>query len=479
MKINVCDVLSETWEFYKTHFKKLAVFAVIGFFFSLLFVVSSNYASLFPQTLLSGLFLLLPGVIVVVFFPKFILAIPIYINSIFISENISFLESYKRTKGKYWAFAIYYLFIFLIFSIPIYALQNEPFWDIGLNFIMAIVSIPLFFVIPVISLEGNTKGFIKRSVMLMKGNFINLLILDVLSSSIFSMFYDILKKAYKGEVLTLIQIGIGYAIVRLFVSPFANVVAVIAYKKIAGDENIQKIDNIQKSQSFWIIIGSDLNEHTVSYKGMKFFGNVKLTIDGVLREFEPKVIKKIGWIVPFNVGDKELLLKIPFNGKCVDLAVDAVFFNDNSSASEILDLIAFETPDFTSEHAALRNKVRQADGSFLSMVVFTYVNIVLMSFKATVSFPFSAFVPTMIAGLATYGYEESGEIAVEFIVFAVILASVFLLLYILSKKQLAALFIALIFFILDTVVLLYFSIGDITSFLIDIGFHACVIFTLI
>jgi len=109
------------------------------------------------------------------------------------------------------------------------------------------------------------------------------------------------------------------------------------------------------------------------------------------------------------------------------------------------------------------------------------VHIFLLSVKATVSFPFSAFVPTMLAGVAAYGFEESGEIAVVavVIILAVILASIFLWLYFLSKKRFAPLWIALILFALDTAVLLYMCIEDIPSYLIDIAFHIWVISSLV
>ena len=178
-------------------------------------------------------------------------------------------------------------------------------------------------------------------------------------------------------------------------------------------------------------------------------------------------------------------MKIPFNDNGVDLAIDNTFINSGLNTSEILGFNESELESYQqidkNEYAALKNKVKRANGSFLAMVVFTYVNIFLLSIKATVSFPFSAFVPTMLAGVAVFGLDEGDDFSLvaTIIIIAIILTSIFLWLYFLSKKRLAPLWIALILFILDTVVLLFMGIEDIPLYLIDIAFHIWVISSLI
>ena len=101
----------------------------------------------------------------------------------------------------------------------------------------------------------------------------------------------------------------------------------MAYRKTVGKENLPEINRVDdhKYETRWVITGEDFNEHIISYKGMKFFGNVKLSIDNEKREFEPYIIKRVGWMVSFTVGNKELLLKIPFSEMDIDLAVDGTF----------------------------------------------------------------------------------------------------------------------------------------------------------
>ena len=483
LKLNTSDILHEAWSFYTAHFRKLAVFAAFSLIYDLLFALNRYYGAIYPQTTQAGFFLVLIPVIAVVFLPKFTLAKPLYISRLYTGQETSFIEAYKDSKGKYWAFAKFFLSLCLVLIIPTIAMRNMPFSSVYLSLFMAIVNIPIFFVYPIISLESKTKGFLVRSMELIKGNFLNLLVLEIVTSTIFRVANSFLTTAYEGEALAILTFACGYAFVIFFVSPFSNAVVFIAYKNIVGEEKIQEITdiNMQQSQMQWIILDDDSMEHTIAYKSMKFFGNVKLNIDGVAREFEPSVIKKIGWVVSFEIGGNELLLKIPFVGKGIDLAVDGVFLNDNSSASEILDLDESEILGLKSEFAALRNKVKRANGSFLTMIVFTYVNIILLLIKSSIIFPFSAFVPSILTVAAALSMEENGVGAMEvvLIALAVLLASVFLWLYFLSKKRLTSLYIALVLFVVDSAVLLYMSLENIPSSLVDIVFHIWVIATLI
>ena len=224
MKINIRTVLLESWDFYKENFRKLAIFAMMGLAYSVLYAFNNYYNAIHGQTPQYWLFLLLIIAIAILFSPRFILAIPIYISRLFAGEEISFLEAYKRTRGKYWAFIKYYLIIMLLFIVPVALLLNVPFFQVYFALAMTIVAIPLFFVVPAISLEGRTKGFLSRSIELVKANIANLLILQVLTNAIFSVLSGFLTEIYRDDASNMLILTCGYASVMFFVSPFANTV---------------------------------------------------------------------------------------------------------------------------------------------------------------------------------------------------------------------------------------------------------------
>ena len=469
MKLDAKEILIEARKFYKVNFKKLTVFSVIMFLYILLFAISKYCNAVFPKTPLSISFAVLIVTVSIITYPKYILAVQIYINNMFSDKHGSFIKAYQAAKGKYWTSVKFFFISILIMLIPILALQNIPFSSLYLIPVTAVFNTIFFLVLPVISLENNNKRFLSKSIKLIKGNFINILVLELLINTIFLLPYNFLTAIYAGKAPELLVLSSIYALIRFFVSPFANTVCIIVYKKIAGDEFTQEAD------LEWDITDENSQKHTIAFKSMKFFGNIKLNIDGEVKEFTPRIIKKTGWVVSLNIFDKDLLLMIPFKGTDIDLSVNGIFLNSNLPLDTGCIINADE-----GEYAVLRNKVKRGFSSFFTMIMLTYLNIILLSINASVSFPFSAFFPSVLAGIAFSLYNQEGNITIFAIIaiFAVIFTSIFLWLYFLSKKHFYPLWIALILFILDTGVLIYMCMDNMTSALVDIAFHIWVIHAL-
>ena len=131
------------------------------------------------------------------------------------------------------------------------------------------------------------------------------------------------------------------------------------------------------------------------------------------------------------------------------------------------------------DNSALQNKVKSGLNSFLTMIVLTYLNIFLFLINSSVSFPFSAFIPSVLAAIANSLRQTGASPALILILvsFAVIFTSIFLLLFFLSGKYLAPVWIALILFILDTAAMLYCA-ENIKSVALDVLFHIWVIWSL-
>ena len=146
-----------------------------------------------------------------------------------------------------------------------------------------------------------------------------------------------------------------------------------------------------------------------------------------------------------------------------------------------------------SPRQRLENKYNGTKGNLLLVVVFTVINMVLLLTNANTYFLFSAYVPYAVLDLAMFFcgkypaeyYAEIGEMqflnSTVFYV-AVAVAFVIVLLYFVSwllikKGKNGWLVFALVFFSFDTAVMFLLN-GINTSMLMDILFHAWVIYSL-
>lgn len=146
-------------------------------------------------------------------------------------------------------------------------------------------------------------------------------------------------------------------------------------------------------------------------------------------------------------------------------------------------------------HAKAAITFRNSRFNLLLLVAFTLVNIILVIAKSDMYFLFSATVPYYLAvyGLFWTGHlpdevpegQEIQYLSDSFLVVMLVIAAVILVLYLLffflSKKHYGFLIAALVFFAIDCVYMAYtiFSVGFEVSSLIDLAFHAWVLYYLI
>jgi len=148
----------------------------------------------------------------------------------------------------------------------------------------------------------------------------------------------------------------------------------------------------------------------------------------------------------------------------------------------------------TTPREALEAKYNNSIVNLLLIVAFSAINVVLLVANANSYFLFSAFVPYFIADLGMYYtgsysedyYYDAGEIEFldkSFLYIAVAVAAAVILLYLLSwffarKKKVGWLIFASVLFCIDTVVMFLLT-GINADMIMDIVFHAWVIFSLI
>lgn len=224
-------------------------------------------------------------------------------------------------------------------------------------------------------------------------------------------------------------------------------------------------------------INLDGVEHVVVYQGNKFSGEFKVLIDGVYNEYVPSMIRKVGLFAKLTVGEKEALLKVDLNGKSAYLAIDGVYVDDNTPVTD--EAASIGRPLGQSE--LLQRKIKKYQGYFLSLVIFTYVNLALLTVNASISFPFSAIVPQIVLIFGKLEYDVTGILFVYVlsVIFSLIFASVYLLLYALSRRYIVPVWIALILIILDTCVVIFVGYNNISEVLIDLLFHCWIIWSLV
>lgn len=129
----------------------------------------------------------------------------------------------------------------------------------------------------------------------------------------------------------------------------------------------------------------------------------------------------------------------------------------------------------------LQKRVKAGFASYLTFIVLTCLNLVIVMFEIGFTFPFSAVIPELPLRFGQSYYQEEGAIWAYVIGFllALILASIYLLLYFLSKKKMLAIYITIGLVMLDTLILILLSFVDLVGVLVDLLFHAWVIFALV
>ena len=214
------------------------------------------------------------------------------------------------------------------------------------------------------------------------------------------------------------------------------------------------------------------------FEGRKVSGNVKLKIDGALKEYQTVFVEEAGTLCPFDIDGSELILKLLDNTPMA-LIQDGVYLETGLPVeAEVVEgyRAALQAP-----YKALPAKNKAAMASFLTFVILTYLNIILIIIGTPLKLPFQRHRTADTCGVGVVfsgrnaarsgGHPVAGRI--------LLIASVFLVLYLLGRKKNWPVLTALILIGIDTVILLFIAIADFTGFIIDIAFHVWVLVSMI
>jgi len=238
----------------------------------------------------------------------------------------------------------------------------------------------------------------------------------------------------------------------------------------------------------WKITLAD-KEYKIQYQSGKPSDFVKVSINGEVKEYIPTLVKSVGNFAKLGIADQDVVLKLSLDGKTASLLVDGRNI-DGQEASQPSHNLSRPTGRLNNRPTgrpgrgptnAIQRKIGNGLVSYVIFVGFTYVNLILLSLNINMSFPFSAMMPQIPVYVGQQMYIEEGVLSslIVGVALSLAFASIYLLLYFLSRNRLRPLLITIVFIGIDTLVLFFLSLENIGSSLIDFAFHVWVLFTLI
>ena len=225
----------------------------------------------------------------------------------------------------------------------------------------------------------------------------------------------------------------------------------------------------------------DGTPYTVQCKVSRASGEFDVKINREFIPVSPQQDEEGFLTVLFPVGDHEAKLLV--KGRKAQLFVDDHLMNPLSSNYTAANVL-YKDPN-EQRRAMQDNKVKAAHAAFFTLVMFTYVNVFAIFFDADFNFPFSVSLPWLAWGEAMYW----GASWIAGFVVALLVSTVFLVLYLLSKKRTVPVIITIVLMFIDTALLALSYMNDLSfgmdgfallaSGIIDLLFHVWVTASLI
>ena len=177
----------------------------------------------------------------IIYGPRFLLAKIIQIDLAMKGEIISLVRAHEKTKGKYWKTFGCLVLLLLIAEVPSYLLLtlNNPITDIVSELYFACIGTLFYMLIPAIALSSETTGVIKRVFKMLKGNYLRVLLLYALTTTLLSYTRLIIER-FSFNSLVQNTINIIFIIALFFVFPFSQIVAVVTYKMLVKNSKTNK-----------------------------------------------------------------------------------------------------------------------------------------------------------------------------------------------------------------------------------------------
>jgi len=235
VKISVKQVLSESISLYKENFKKMAVISLVMFAYYVLSQLMGRMTAIadeHPYLIWVALALSIVVLfVVIIFLPKLYLAIMIWFNSLLEKNKMTFGESYRRTQGKYWL-SVGCMFLMVLWYMPMVIFREKPFGVEVRTLYAAFVTSFFYTLFPMIAIEPRGRRYLRRSVQLIKGNYISALMLTFIMATIPAMMNRVFIHVFQGKPAELYWIGVIYELISSFILPVVYMAQVIVYRQL-------------------------------------------------------------------------------------------------------------------------------------------------------------------------------------------------------------------------------------------------------
>ena len=246
MRLNLREILYESASFYKKNILHLFSFSAIyvinelvwsssGIMFYVFDGMEESIELVFMMATSFFLFSLWL-IAMVVFGPRLILAIILFINHLMDGNRIALTQAYKETKGKYWIALGFFILIILVRDGPIILFQNldVPYGRLMSTLYYSCIRAVFYLLLPIIALNKKSREYLKRAIKMIKGNFLKIVLINVLIISLVPYVYNRIEWGIYGASFMFIEMNL-LAIILLFVFPFAQTVNVVVYRKLAKE----------------------------------------------------------------------------------------------------------------------------------------------------------------------------------------------------------------------------------------------------
>ena len=256
--MKISNILSEAMFFYKKNFKHLIGFSLIVVLFIGGFATKFRILETFPvdestpaTIIIHGFLLLLWITLLIIFAPRFYLAIVIVLNCLFDGEKITLRKAYKLTKDKYWKMLGCFIVIIIVANSSAYLFQSwniEFPFDFSIHILFGAFIWSLYYLIcPVVALEPKSKGKLKRAREMIKGNYGAVLLLYLMTTALLNMIYRFTFLIVENNVLGILIRALIHYTAFFFVFPFAQTVIVVVYRTLIESEVLELNANLDCS----------------------------------------------------------------------------------------------------------------------------------------------------------------------------------------------------------------------------------------
>ncbi len=225
--------------------------------------------------------------------------------------------------------------------------------------------------------------------------------------------------------------------------------------------------------------------HFIEYTGNTPAGEARVLIDGEVGAYNLVLTLESRYRAMFRIDGRDATLEMDTLGESVALTVDGVAQAESTppAAVQAGGTTGGATGDAAVDPAVLKavRRMKSGMGSFLSLAALTGINIVLQLAQASISFPFSAYASTLAIWIGQYFSESTGDSlgAIVGIAAAILITAAYGVLYFLARKRTWPVWVAFGLILVDTALLIYDFSGDLASVIVDIAFHAWIIYSLL